>query len=139
MNVIDIDLSTIKGRDTVIKSGDLLIIDSTVKQQEMHVSLLGHCITLVSFYGKKELKISDLVKNIEALKPNADLDFALIHRELPPVGEIETLFVDLRAVLSDKQSAANFNLLPRDKLIVFSNKTNRARQVAEIVDSPITI
>jgi polysaccharide export outer membrane protein len=37
MGVIDIDLSTANGRKVAIKSGDLLVIDSAVKQQEMIV------------------------------------------------------------------------------------------------------
>ena len=135
MGVIDIDLSTSKGKKTPIKSGDLLVIDSAVKQQEMIVTLSGHVHHPGEFLWRQGLRITDLVKGIKSLKPNADLDFALIHRELPPVGKIEPIFVDLRAVLADPDSSANISFLPRDELMVFSNSSDRAANIAEFVRS----
>jgi protein involved in polysaccharide export with SLBB domain len=135
MGVIDIDLSTSAGQKTPIKSGDLLVIDSAVKQQEMVVKLSGHVHHPGEFLWRQGLRISDLVKSIKSLKPNADLDFALIRRELPPVGKIEPLFVDLRAVLADPDSSANISFYPRDELMIFSNENNRAAGLAEIVQS----
>ncbi len=115
MSVIDIDLSTSAGKKTLIKSGDLLVIDSAVQQQEMIVKLSGHVHHPGEFLWHQDLRISDLVKSIKSLKPNADLDFALIRREQPPVGKIEPLFVDLRAVLADPSSSANISFFPRDE------------------------
>jgi len=135
MGVIDIDLSTKEGLKTPIKSGDLLVIDASVEEQEMIVTLSGHIHHPGEFLWRQGLRISDLVKSIKSLKPNADLDFALIRRELPPVGKIEPLFVDLRAVLADPNSSANINFLPRDELIIFSNESNRAASLAELVQS----
>jgi polysaccharide export outer membrane protein len=135
MGVIDIDLSTANGRKVAIKSGDLLVIDSAVKQQEMIVSLSGHVHHPGEFMWRQGLRISDLVSSVKSLKSNADLDFALIHRELPPVGKIEPLFVDLRAVLADPASSANISFFPRDKLIIFSNEPNRAHGIADLVQA----
>ena len=135
MGVIDVDLSTSVGQKTPIKSGDLLVIDSAVKQQEMIVTLSGHVHHPGEFQWRQGLRISDLVKSIKSLQPNADLDFALIRRELPPVGTIEPLFVDLRAVLADPDSSSNISFSPRDELIIFSNASNRAAGISEIVQS----
>ena len=135
MGVIDIDLTTSNGKKTPIKSGDLLMIDSAVQQQEMIVTLSGHVHHPGEFLWRQGLRISDLLKSIKSLKPNADLDFALIRRELPPVGRIEPLFVDLRAVLADPNSSANISFFPRDELIIFSNESNRAAGIAEFVQS----
>lgn len=135
MAVIDIDLSTRNGQKTAIKSGDLLVIDSAVKQQEMFVKVSGHVHHPGEFLWRQDLRISDLVKSIKSLKPNADLDFALIRRELPPVGKIEPLFIDLRAVLADPDSRANINFLPRDELMIFSNDAERAASIAELIKS----
>ena len=135
MGVIDIDLSTRKGQKTAIKSGDLLVVDSAVQQQEMIVKLSGHIHHPGEFLWRQDLRISDLIKSIKSLKPNADLDFALIRRELPPVGKIEPLFVDLRAVLADPSSSANIGFLPRDELIIFSNEPNRAQGISDLVQT----
>jgi protein involved in polysaccharide export with SLBB domain len=134
MNILDVDLSTSKGKNTQIKNGDRLEIDGSVERQEMIVTLAGHVHFPSASLWREGLRVSDVIKNIDNLKPNADLDFALIHRELPPVGKIEPLFVDLRTVLSDSASSANIKLLPRDKLFIFSNGKGRAEQLAGLVE-----
>lgn len=134
MNVVDIDLSTKKGGDTLIHSGDLLVVDGTVEEQEMVVSLSGHVHYPGDFLWREGMRVVDLVKNVESLKTNADLDFAIIRRELPPVGRIKTLFVDLAEAIADKDSKANMMLQPRDNLIVFSNEIDRAEKLNELVE-----
>jgi len=134
MRVLDIDLSTPKGKKTTIKNGDLLSIDSAVERQEMVVTLSGHIHHPGAFLWREGLRISDVVKSVENLKPNADLDFALIHRELPPVGKIKPLFVDLRTALTDTNSSANIRFQPRDELIIFSNGKDRAAKLADLVE-----
>lgn len=133
--VLDIDLRSAKGQKSQVKNGDLLVIDAAVEQQEMIVSLSGHVHHPGEFLWREGLRISDVVKSVENLKPNTDLDFALIQRELPPVGKVEAVFVDLRAVLADQKSTANISFLPRDKLIIFSNRNDRAEKVAELVQT----
>ena len=134
MQVLDLDLTTPKGKNTPIKSGDRLTIDETVEQQELIVTLSGHVHYPGEFLWHDGLRISDVVKNIKALKPDVDLDFALIRRELPPVGKIEPIFVDLGAVLANPQSEFNIQFFPKDQLIVFSNEKNRAALLQELAE-----
>ena len=134
MQVLDLDLTTPKGKNTPIKSGDRLTIDETVEQQELIVTLSGHVHYPGEFLWRDGLRISDVLKNIKALKPDVDLDFALIRRELPPVGKIEPIFVDLGAVLANPQSEFNIQFFPKDQLIVFSNEKNRAALLQELAE-----
>ena len=134
MQVLDLDLTTVKGKNTSIKSGDRLTIDTTVEQQELIVTLSGHVHYPGEFLWRDSLRVSDVVKNIKALKPDADLNFALIRRELPPVGKIEPIFVDLGAVLANPKSVFNLKFFPNDELIVFSNEQDRADLVQELVE-----
>ena len=134
MQVLDLDLTTVKGKNTPIKSGDRLTIDTTVEQQELIVTLSGHVHYPGEFLWRDSLRVSDVVKNIKALKPDADLNLALIRRELPPVGKIEPIFVDLGAVLANPKSVFNLKFFPNDELIVFSNEQDRADLVQELVE-----
>jgi protein involved in polysaccharide export with SLBB domain len=134
MQVVDLDLATAKGKATAIKSGDRLIIDQTVDQQELIVTLSGHVHYPGESLWREGLRVSDLVKNLKTLKPDADLGFALVRRELPPVGKIEPIFVDVGAVLADSQSQFNITFLPKDELIVFSNEQDRADQLQGLVE-----
>ena len=135
MTVLDIDLSTEKGRKTQIKSGDRLMVDAAVEQQESIVRVSGHVHHPGEFLWRDGLRISDVLTSVNRLKKEADLDFALIHREMPPVGKIEPIFVDLRALLADPKSSANIPFFPRDELIVFSNQPNRAETLEQLVEA----
>ena len=134
MAVIDMDLTTAKGLRTPIKSGDRLMIDEVVEEQESVVTVLGHVHYPGKFLWRDGLRISDLISNVNALKPDADLDFALIRRETPPVGKIEPLFVDLGAVLADPDSRFNLRLFPKDTLAIFSNKKDRAELLQGFIE-----
>jgi len=134
MRVIDLDLTTEKGRQTAVKSGDLLMVDQVVEEQESVVTVSGHVHYPGEFLWRDGLRISDVVQNIKALKPDVDLDFALIRRETPPVGKIEPIFVDLGAVLADPNSKFNIQFFPKDELIIFSNEEDRADLLEDLVD-----
>ena len=117
----------------------MLVVDGAVEQQEMVVKLSGHIHHPGEFLWREGMRVSDLIKSVKSLKSNTDLDFALLRRELPPVGRIEPIFIDLRAVLSDPNSRANINFHPNDELIVFSNEANRAAGIAGCAIPPAAV
>ena len=133
-HVIDIDLTTEQGKSTAIKNGDLLKIEKVVEEQELFVTLSGHVHYPGEFLWRDGLRISDMVKNIRAVKSDVDLDFALIRRETQPVGKIEPIFIDLGAVLANPNSEFNISLFPRDELMIFSNDPQRATLLEELME-----
>lgn len=135
MAVVDADLSTTEGRNLKIHNGDLLTIGSVAEHKELIVSLDGHVYHPGDFLWEPNLRVSDIVKDIKHLKPKADLNFALIRREMPPVGRLEAIFVDLRSVLSDKGGESDPVFFPRDRLTVFSAEEGREELVAELVSA----
>jgi len=133
MTTIDIDLNTNAGLNTQIENGDLLEVSAVADEQRSVVTLSGNLHHPGQFLWRDGLKISDLIKSVDDLKSNTDLDFSLLHREQLPTGKIITLYVDLGAVLADNKSSWNIPLLPRDKLMVFSNKENRAKSLKDLL------
>ncbi|MFZ1624291.1 MAG: SLBB domain-containing protein, partial [Gammaproteobacteria bacterium] len=59
-------------------------------------------------------------------KPNADLHYVLIRRELPPDRRVTVLSADLAKAWAAPQSEANVVLAPHDQVIVFDMETTRS-------------
>ena len=127
MTALDIDLNSETGLDTGIENGDLLEVGAVVEEQRSVVTLSGNLHHPGQFLWRDGLRISDLVQDASGLKPNTDLDFALLRREQLPTRKIITLSVDLAAVLADNKSPSNIKLLPRDELMIFSSIEDRSQ------------
>ena len=133
--VVDIDLKSAHDLDTPIENGDLLTVAPVAEHKELVVSLTGHVHHPGEFLWRPDLRVSDIVKNVQQLKPGADLDFALIRREQPPVGRLTAIFVDLGAALARAHSSADLVLFPRDQLQIFSYDQGREILVEPLVDA----
>jgi polysaccharide export outer membrane protein len=72
--------------------------------------------------------------SFDDLRPNADRHYVMIRRLVPPEEKIEVISADLERALSVRGSAADPELRPRDKIIVFDLTANRSRTVAPIID-----
>jgi protein involved in polysaccharide export with SLBB domain len=133
--VVDIDLKSAHDLSTPIENGDLLTVTPVTEHKELVVSLAGHVHHPGEFLWRPDLRVSDIVKNVQQLKPGADLDFALIRREQPPVGLLTAIFVDLGSALAQPNSAADLVLFPRDQLQIFSYDQPREMLVAPLVEA----
>ena len=134
MTVVDLDLTTTAGRAERMDNGDLLIIDSVVERKEAVVTLSGHVYRPGEFRWTPELRVSDLIKDVRQLRPDSDLDFALIRREMPPVGQVVPVFVNLGDALKNKGTAADIVLSSRDELFVFSRARGRADILEDLIE-----
>ncbi|MDC0003189.1 SLBB domain-containing protein [Porticoccaceae bacterium] len=135
MAVVDANLSTKEGQNLKIDNGDLLTVGSVADHKELVVSLDGHVYHPGDFLWQPNLRVSDIVKDIKHLKSNVDLNFALIRRELPPVGRLESVFVDLGGALANKGSESDTVFFPRDRLTIFAAEEGRAALVAKVVSA----
>ena len=80
------------------------------------------------------LRLTDVIGSVDELKPNADLNYVLIRRELPPDRRIVMLSADLAAALRDPASPKNVELMPRDRIIVFDIESGRAQLLNPLLD-----
>ncbi len=56
------------------------------------------------------LRLTDVIGSVDELKPNADLNYVLVRRELPPDRRVVMLSADLAAALRDPASPKNIAL-----------------------------
>ncbi|TFH50160.1 MAG: hypothetical protein E4H01_02885, partial [Lysobacterales bacterium] len=132
--VVDLDLSTIQGRGTPLQTGALIRIQSIRGSVEGAVSLLGHVYRTGSVQYRPGMRLTDLIRSLDELKPLADLHYVLIRRETGPTRLVSVVSADLAAAFADLDSAANVLLQPRDRVHVFDLASSRDRVVTPILD-----
>ena len=130
----NINLNTSAGRDTEISNGDKLRVPAIRPTLENSVELSGYVFRPGAFQYRAGLRLTDVLGSFDELRPNADRHYVMIRRVLPPDQRIEVISADLERALKARGSAADPQLQPRDRIIVFDLSANRARTVAPIIE-----
>jgi polysaccharide biosynthesis/export protein len=123
--VVDVPLDAALGRSEVLRSGDSLRVLRLRPTLDQGVTLEGYVFRPSHVAWREGLRLVDVLGSVEELKPNADLNYVLIRRELPPDRRVVMLSADLAAALRAPASAKNVELKPRDRIIVFDVESGR--------------
>jgi len=131
---LDVDLSRADGQATTLVSGDVLRVMPIRTVLENSVLLQGHVQRPGAMQYRPGMRISDVIRSLDELKPRADMHYVLIRRELPPDRLVTVRSADLERALAAPGSDADVLLEPRDRIVVFDNETNRDRILAPLFD-----
>jgi polysaccharide biosynthesis/export protein len=131
--VVDVQLNE-SGRTEVMRNGDSLRVLRLRPTLDEGVTLEGHVFRPAPVAWHAGLRLTDVIGSIDELRPNADINYILIRRELPPNRRITMLSADLAAALRDPQSAKNVQLMPRDRLMVFDTESGRQQILQPMLD-----
>jgi polysaccharide biosynthesis/export protein len=131
--VLSVDLAG-NGRATAIRSGDLLRLPAVRPTFNESVWLRGHLYRPGAVQYRPGLRLTDVIKSVDELRPNADLHYVLIRREDLTSRRVSVMSADLLAALSQPQSDANVRLASRDQIYVFDLQGPRDRIVNPIVE-----
>lgn len=123
--VLNVPLSAAEGRSERLRNGDSLRVLRLRPTLDSGVALDGHVFRPGAVAWREGLRLSDVIGSVDELKPNADLGYILIRRELPPDRRIAVLSADLSAALRSPGSRADPELAPRDRVIVFDSEAGR--------------
>jgi polysaccharide biosynthesis/export protein len=130
----NIDLTSNAGRNTEMMNGDKLRVPAIRPTLENSVELSGDVFRPGAFQYRAGLRLTDILTSFDELRPSADRHYVVIRRIIPPEDKIEVISADLERALSQRGSAADPQLRPRDKIIVVDLTANRSRTVAPIID-----
>ena len=130
--VINLDLSKASDLSNKVNAGDVIEIKQTDFIRTPKILSIANAITLkgaVTKPGKyqwfKGQKIADVLPKIETYSlVEADLQYAVVVREVNNAREIEVLQFSLSKALSDLNSPDNLLLAPKDTLIVFTHASS---------------
>ncbi len=123
--VVNVPLNTADGRSQLLRNGDSLRVLRLRPTVDAGVSVEGHVFRPGLVAWREGLRLSDVIGSIDELKPNADLGYVLVRRELPPDRRVAVVSADLAAVLRAPGSRADIQLAPRDRITVFDAESSR--------------
>lgn len=130
---VDVDVSQLTGLSANLQSGDVLRIPAIRPVLEDSVSLNGYVYRPGEFQYRPGMQLTDVLRSIDELKPNADQHYVLIRRELPPDRKITVFSADIAKALAAPDSSANFELAPRDRIYVFDIESGRDRIIEPLM------
>lgn len=132
--VVNVPLDQASGRSELVRNGDALRVLRLRPTLDEGVTVEGHVFRPAQAAWHEGLRLTDVLGSVDELKPNADLNYVLIRRELPPDRRITAVSADLAAALRDPTSARNLKLEPRDRIIVFDVETGRRSAMEPLLD-----
>jgi polysaccharide biosynthesis/export protein len=132
--VLQVDLSGHAGRSEAVHNGDVLRISRLRPTLDAGIVVQGYVYTTGAFAYHQGMHLTDVIRSVYDLKPNADLHYLLIRRELPPDRRIVVLSADLDAALRAPGSAADLPLMARDRITVFDLQSSRDRVIQPLIE-----
>ncbi len=132
--VLQVDLTDATGRSEAVRNGDSLRVSRLRPTLDAGIVVQGYVYTPGAYAYRAGMRLTDVLRSVDDLKPNADLHYILIRRELPPDRRIVVLSADLAAALNDPDSSANPHLMARDRLMVFDLQSSRDRVIRPLLE-----
>jgi protein involved in polysaccharide export with SLBB domain len=132
--VFTINLSNAATSRQPVMSGDQLQVFRQRPTLESGVTVGGHVHTPVTYAFTEGMRLSDVIRSVDELKPNADIHYLIIRRELPPNRQTAVLSADLDAALRNPGTPADALLMPRDRIMVFDLEPGRDRIIRPILE-----
>jgi protein involved in polysaccharide export with SLBB domain len=131
--VVPVDLSVAKGAAQHLRNGDLLHVARLRPTLDSGVVVQGYVYAPTSYAYTHGLRLSDVIRSLDDLQPNADVHYVLVRRQLPD-RKIAVLSADLAAALDAPGSKADILLAPRDRITVFDLESGRERIIKPLLD-----
>ena len=132
--VLQVDLGASAGRVESVRNGDSLWVPRLRPTLDAGIAVQGYVYTPGVFAYHEGMRLTDVLRSVDDLKPNADLHYALIRRELPPDGRISVLSADLAAAWQAPGSPADVALMARDRIMVFDLQSSRDRVIQPLLE-----
>ena len=117
--ILDVDLERLgKSASVALQDGDLVGVSSITPKLLNSVFLDGNVERPGKYEFRPDLRVRDVIKNENDLKPESYMDFALIERVMPPDAHIELIPFHLGKALAGV-TAENKYLTPGDTIRVY--------------------
>lgn len=131
--VIAVDLAA-GARAEAVRNGDVLRVIRLRPTLDSGIAVQGYLYTPGAVAYRPGIRLSDVIPSVDELRPDADIHYLLIRRELPPNRRISVLSADLAAALNAPGSKADSELMPRDRITVFDLTTGRDHVIKPVLD-----
>jgi polysaccharide export outer membrane protein len=131
--VVNIDLTNSADLAKKVQAGDSIQVMKASDMFEQSVTVIGAVTRPGKYQWQQGQRITDLFPGIDShMLHSADLNYALVVREIDIARNIEVLQFDIANALSNPNSKDNVALESNDKVLVFAN-------VIKLIDSKINL
>jgi polysaccharide biosynthesis/export protein len=117
-----------------VRNGDVLSVPRLRPTLDAGVQVEGYVHSPAIYAYREGLRLTDVIRSVDDLRPNADLHYVLVRRENPPNRDITAVSADLAAALRNPGSAADIILMPRDRITVFDLEPSRERIIRPLLE-----
>jgi polysaccharide biosynthesis/export protein len=131
--MLDLDLSSKAGQGQQLQAGDVVHVPTIRPTLEDSVTVSGYVYRPGQYQFKPGMRIADVLRTLDELKPNADQRYVLVRRELQPDRRVRVFSANLERALADPSSSANIELAPRDQINVFDLESGRDRIIEPLM------
>jgi len=122
---VDVSLADARATGPKLQNADRVSVARLRPTLDAGVVIGGHVFHPSTVAWRDGLRLSEVIRSVDELKPGADLGYVLIRRELPPDRRVVALSADLAAALRAPGAAADVQLAARDRLTVFDQEVGR--------------
>jgi protein involved in polysaccharide export with SLBB domain len=133
VTVHDLDLTGQLGESETLQDGDVVWVLPNLDQIEGAVRLSGNVFQPGLYQWVEGMTLTDLIGSPELVKPDSDLGYVLIRREIEPNVFVEALSTDLQSAWRQPKGIEDLNLQPRDTVHVFNSGISREAFVAPFI------
>ena len=117
-----LDLTKSSGKNYVIKNGDIIQIGQMSKNFANGIGVRGEAVRQGAYQFRKGMRVSDVFQSVNKdLKPTADLNYALVVREINANSDVEILQFDLGEAIRSPKSREDIVLNNKDQIFIFNN------------------
>lgn len=117
-----------------LRNGDYIRVPRLKPSLDAAVTLQGNIYNPGVYAYRAGMRLTDVLRSVGELKPNTDLRYVLIRRELPPDRHVIAVSANLATALANPNSKADVPLMPRDQITVFDLSSSRSHIVQPILD-----
>jgi len=129
-----LDLTASGGRVEGLRNGDYIFIPRLKPSLDSDIVVQGNVYTAGEYEYQPGIRLTDVIGSVSELKPDSDLHYVLIRREVPPDRRVQALSADLASAWTHPGSSADPVLMPRDQITVFDLSSGRDRIIEPIVE-----
>jgi polysaccharide biosynthesis/export protein len=132
--VMTVNLAQAGAPPAAVRNGDVLQVARLKPTLDSGITVGGHVHSPATYAWREGLRLSDVIRSVDELKPTADTGYVLIRRELPPDQQVTVVSADLGAAVRAPGTPADVLLMPRDRIIVFDLETGRDRIIRPLMN-----
>ncbi|KZY76862.1 hypothetical protein A3740_11685, partial [Oleiphilus sp. HI0068] len=130
---LNLDLSLSADINRSLKNGDQITLPKILPKVENVIKVAGHVERAETRRWTPGLRVSDIIQSVEYLKPEPDLNYALIKRYSKPERTLSVHAFSVADALKNQQSEADPVLQDLDELVFFGLYGDRSEEVAELI------